>query len=45
MLTTLNHLGIFQMFENVFQEDVIHHLSSDQGESDWNVISQTLLED
>lgn len=35
MLTTLNHLNIFQMFENSFQEDAIHHLPSDQGKSDW----------
>jgi len=43
MLTTPNHLHVFQMFGNGFQEDLIHHLPSDRDKSDWHVISQILL--
>lgn len=43
MLTTPNHFHVFQMFGNGFQEDLIHHIPSDQGESDWHIISQILL--
>lgn len=49
MLTTPSHFLVLSIFENRIQQDLLQHLSREQGEADWPVVPQilfpTLLED
>ena len=43
MLTVTNYLLTFHVPEHSFQEDLLHDLSKDRGETDWSLVLWVFL--